>query len=117
MGVCLVGQQGVLIEGFGAATGLEQFFFGEKGDGGFAGGAAGALACVFDGVVDLSSGRENPRPPDQLGPDRAGVHGQQLQDLIVAAGLEQGAVAETGSGEEREGAACAITQHVLQGGQ
>jgi len=43
VGVSLVGQQGVLIEGFGAATGLEQFFFGEKGDGGFAGGAAGAV--------------------------------------------------------------------------
>ena len=117
MGICLVGQQGVLIEGFGAAAGLKQFFFSKTSDGFFTGGGACALVQVGNGFVDLSSGHENPRPPDQVVPDRVGVHGQQIQNLIVAAGLEQGAVAEGCAGEEREGAARAITQHVFQGRQ
>jgi hypothetical protein len=61
--VGLLGQQGVLLEGLSAATGLEQFFFGEAGDGGFAGAAACVLAQVGDGFVDLPFGCQYFGPP------------------------------------------------------
>ena len=117
MGVGLIGEQRVLVERFGAATGLEQFYFGEAGDGCFAGGAACALAQVGDGFIDLASGRQHFGAPDQVGPDRVRVHVQQLQDLIVAVGLEQGAVAEGGAREESVGAALSFSQDILQGWQ
>jgi len=44
--------------------------------------------------------------PDE---SRLRVHGQQFQQLVVAAGLEQGAVAEGGAREEGVGAALAFT--------
>jgi hypothetical protein len=82
-----------VVEGFGAAAGLEQRRFGEDGDRLQAGGAAGALAGVGDGLVDLPACFEHTGAPDEVRPDRARVQGQQLEQFIVSAGLEQGAVA------------------------
>lgn len=60
---------------------------------------------VGDGLVDLATRDEYACTPGQVESDRARVHGKQFQQLVVATGLEQGAVAQGRAGEEGAGAA------------
>ena len=117
VGVGLVGQQCELVEGFGPPAGLQQCLFGKVRDGLQAGGASRAFSHVGDGVVDLTALGQHAGAPHQVLPDRSRVHGQQFQQFVVATGLEQGAVAQGGAGEEGIGAVLAFAQHAALGRQ
>jgi 1-acyl-sn-glycerol-3-phosphate acyltransferase len=66
-----------------------------------AGGASRTVPHVGDGLIDPTPRREHLPAPDQVRPDRARVHGEQFQQFVVAAGLEQGAVAQAGAPRRR----------------
>jgi hypothetical protein len=118
VGIGLVGPQRVLVEGLVPPAGLEQKVFGKAGEGFFAVCVdARSIAGIGDGLVDLALGRQHARAPDQVGLDGVAVFAQQLQDLFVAAGLEQGAVAQAGAHKVGKRAACALAQHVELAGQ